>query len=308
MGNTFCLPDEWLEDECCSLAVRCASMFSELRRAQTRRSFDFQWGELPQGDAMLSDGWFRENVDRVLVEELLCLEREWFRGKRVLDAGCGLGRWTLGLLRLGCNVTAVDQSARGLEALQGNMRLLVPEALAEGRLATRQVDLLELPPDLAAQRFDLVYSFGVLHHTGDTQRALANVAALAAEDGLLFLYLYGSRSLDALRWSALAGLRTLLAPLPFRAKVRALRVLLPGRDPHQAFDTFSPLINDTLRHETVEGWLHALGFPEVVRTLDSTELYLRAQRRADPRLPARLLPQRPYWFERYRRRPLPDRR
>jgi SAM-dependent methyltransferase len=283
-------------------------MFAELRRAQTRRSFDFQWGELSQGDAMLSDPWFRDNVDRLLAEDLLCVEREWFRGKRVLDAGCGLGRWTLGLLRLGCHVTAVDQSARGLEAVQANMRALVPEALDQGRLETRQVDLLELPADLAAQRFDLVYSFGVLHHTGDTRRALANVAPLVAEDGLLFLYLYGSRSVDALKWGVLAGLRTLLAPLPFRAKARALHWLLPGRDTHQAFDTFSPLINDTLRHETVEGWLHDLGFAEVVRTIDYTDLYLRAGRRVDPSLPTRPSPQRPYWFERYRRRPLPERR
>ena len=163
-------------------------MLDEIKRRQTLASFDHQWGEFYEGDAMLSDAWFRDNVDRVLVEELLCLERQWFLGKRVLDAGCGLGRWTLGLLRLGCRVTAVDQSARGLEALQSNMRRLAPDALAEGRLETRQVDLLELPPDLAARRFDLVYSFGVLHHTGDTQRALANVASLAAEDGLLFLY------------------------------------------------------------------------------------------------------------------------
>lgn len=255
---------------------------------------------------MLSDPWFRENVDRILVEELLCVEREWFRGKTVLDAGCGIGRWTLGFLRLGCRVLSVDQSAHALRAVESGLRELAPEATASGRLATRQVDLLDLPSDLRAQRFDLVFSFGVLHHTGDTRRALSNLAPLVADDGLLFLYLYGSRSLDLTKRVALAALRYGLAPLPFAWKARALRILRRGRDPHQSFDTFSPLINDTYPHETVEGWLRELGFPDVTRTIDYTELYLRARRRADAGHPLRALPARPYWFERYRRRPLPS--
>jgi len=280
-------------------------MLDHLRRQQTRQSFDFQWAQLREGDAMLSDAWFEQRVQQVLVDELLCVEPDWFRGKRVLDAGCGIGRWTLGLLRLGCHVTAVDQSSQGLLALRGYMQQLAPQALAQGRLETRQVDLLAPPAELLAQRFDLVFSFGVLHHTGDTRRALDNLAGLVGEQGLLFLYLYGTPSLDLAKRGVLLGLRTLLAPLSFRAKARALRLLLPTRDTHQAFDTFSPLINDTYDHETVEGWLRALGFGEVVRTIDYTELYLRARRRADWPLPVRPLPQRPYWFERYRRRPLP---
>lgn len=280
-------------------------MLESLRRRQTLASFDYQWGELPEGDAMLSDPWFRENVDRILVEELLCVDRGWFRGRSVLDAGCGLGRWTLGFLRLGAVVTAVDFSSHALERVEKNMRLLAPEAVAEGRLSTERVDLLDLPPALAARRFDLVYSFGVLHHTGDTARALANLAPLVKADGLLFLYLYGSRSQTAATRLVLAALRAGLAPLPFRAKRTLLRAILPARDPHQAFDTFSPLVNDTYTHEEVEGWLRGLGFADVARTIDYTELYLRARR--DPGAPHPLRPpaRRPYWFERYRRRPLP---
>ncbi|HET9315018.1 MAG TPA: class I SAM-dependent methyltransferase, partial [Vicinamibacteria bacterium] len=141
-------------------------MLDRLRRRQTLASFDHQWGCLREGDAMLSDPWFRENVDRVIVEELLCVERDWFHGKTVLDAGCGIGRWTLGLLRLGCRVLAVDASTHALEAVHAGLRELAPDAVAEGRLETRQVDLLDLPPDIRERRFDLVFSFGVLHHTG----------------------------------------------------------------------------------------------------------------------------------------------
>src|SRR5262245_43747794 len=60
------------------------TMLERFRRRQTLASFDHQWGCLREGDAMLSDPWFRENVENILVEELLCVEREWFRGRTVL--------------------------------------------------------------------------------------------------------------------------------------------------------------------------------------------------------------------------------
>lgn len=279
-------------------------MLEALRRRQTLASFDFQWGELAEGDAMLSDPWFRENVDRILSDEMLCVAPGWFRGRTVLDAGCGMGRWTLGFLRLGCRVLAVDASARALTRVRTEMGKWAPSALAEGRLETRQVDLLHLPGDLRARRFDVVYSFGVLHHTGDTRRALEGLVPLLDPAGLLFLYLYGRRSLTPMMRAALMVLRTATFPLPFRLKSRVLAALLPARDPHQLFDTYSPAINDTYDHETVEAWLAELGLPDVVRTIRYSELYLRARREGAPALPALPLPERPYWFERYRRRPL----
>ena len=277
-------------------------MLDSLRRRQTLASFDFQWGELPAGEAMLSDPWFVENVDRILAGELLGIDRGWFAGREVLDAGCGGGRWTLGLLRLGCQVTAVDFSSHALESTRAQMARLAPDAMAEGRLATEKVDLLAMRAPLAGRRFDLVFSFGVLHHTGDTRRALGNVAGLTREDGVLFTYLYGARSLAPAHRFALALARAGLAPLGFRAKRMLLARMLPGRDTHQAFDLLSPLVNDRRTHEEVEGWLEELGFTDVARTIDHRELFLRAARPACSARPFLPPPAAPYWFERYRRR------
>jgi len=276
-------------------------VFSDLRRRQTLASFDYQWRALGQGQAMLSDDWMREHAEAVLADELLGIDRGWFAGRSALDAGCGGGRWTLGLLRLGCRVTAVDASAGAVAATAEEMRRLVPEVVAAGRLETRPADLLALPPDLAQRRFDLVFSFGVLHHTGDTRRALASVARLVAPDGVLFVYLYGARSVPASKRLALAVARSALAPLPFRMKERLLALAFPRRDTHQAFDLFSPLVNDRYRHETVEGWLRDLGFEDVTRTMEHTEVFLRASRPECSARPFRPPVSRPYWFERYRR-------
>jgi SAM-dependent methyltransferase len=268
------------------------------RRRQTLRSFDYQWGALPEGEAMLSDPAFADGVERILADELLGIRRDWFPGRTVLDAGCGGGRWTVGLLRLGCRVLAVDASKNALLATRAAVERLAPEVL--DRLETRAVDLLRVPPGLADAPFDLVFSFGVLHHTGDTRAALAQVAPLVRPDGVLFLYLYGTSSTPALKRLVLEAARLALLPLPFPAKRAVLRRLLPGRDTHQAFDLLSPLVNDRLDLGTVDGWLRDEGYTDVARTLDHTELFLRASRQACSAGPFLPPPARPYWFERPR--------
>jgi SAM-dependent methyltransferase len=277
-------------------------VWDELRRRQTLASFDYQWGEIPAGDAMLSDAWFVANADRILARELIGVSPDWFAGREVLDAGCGGGRWTLALLRLGARVTAVDFSARALESTREQMQRLVPEAVDAGRLELRKVDLLALDDDLRAPRFDLVFSFGVLHHTGDTRRALANVAALTRRDGFLFVYLYGASALKRWQRGTLALARTGLAGLGFGAKRALLARLLPGRDTHQAFDLLSPLVND--RHTTAEvgRWLGELGFTDVATTIEHADLFLRAARDECSAKPFLAPAAPPFWFERYRRR------
>jgi SAM-dependent methyltransferase len=274
-------------------------MMRGLLRTQTLASFDYQWKELPEGEALVSDDWFVQNVPRIISEELLCLRSDWFHGKRVLDAGCGLGRWTVGLLRLGCEVLATDFSEHALERTSENVNSLCTREEA-ARLTLEAADLLELPAEFARERFDVVFSFGVLHHTGDTHRALANVAELAGPDGALFIYLYGKRSLSSRDRASLAVQRFVLAPLPFTLKRRAIGFLRPGVDLHQVFDLLSPTINTRHTFEEVQQWLRAVGFQDIVRTIDHSELFVRALRTPEHFAPFLIpLPGRPYWFERY---------
>ncbi len=61
-------------------------MRRSLRQRQTLASFDYQRGQIPDGDAMLSDAWFLANVDRIVADELLAVERGWFAGRTVPHA------------------------------------------------------------------------------------------------------------------------------------------------------------------------------------------------------------------------------
>lgn len=250
-------------------------MISVDNRQQTLSSFDWQWAHLPSGDFMPGDAWFDANAADLLARELCAIDRGWFAGKRALDAGCGQGRWSRALLEMGADVTAIDYSEAGLARTR---------ELCGGypRLRTRQVDLLSIPKDLATQRFDLVYSFGVLHHTGDTWRALDNVARLVADDGALVLYLYGSTSWEPAERAQIERVREELAALSFDAKIAELRRRYPGQDPHQLFDLLSPVINDRVSFDDVSARLQELGFDSIARTIANSEVYVRATRSGFP--------------------------
>src|SRR5262249_52062164 len=123
---------------------------------------------------------------------------------------------------------------------------------------------------------------------------------LGGRAGVLSLSLYGRASLPALPRAKLAVQRIALAPLPFKLKQRAVALVRPGSDVHQSFDLLSPTINGRHTYPEVEEWLREDGFPDVVRTAEHTEIFIRGARDSAALEPVLLpLPQRPYWFERY---------
>ena len=265
-------------------------MLSEIRARLARRSFDYQWGSLPTGDWLSDDPRFGAQVERIISEEELAIEPEWFRGRRVLDAGCGNGRWTDGFVRLGCDVTVIDASVNALAHIR--------ERFGEN-VRTLHGDVLEADKLLAGERFDLVWSWGVLHHTADTGRGIRALERLVADDGLLYVYLYGRENMPT-RVSNLKlnSARIALNILPLRAR-RALLLRLYGeRGAHEAFDLLSTPLNRRTTVAEATQMLNAAGLPRVVNTIDHTEVFLRADHgssSADPYL--RPLARPPYWFQ-----------
>ena len=115
-------------------------------------------------------------------------------GKSFLDIGCGSGLHALAALRLGASeVLAIDidgdSVATALQLLQTN----APKQCWSARQAS-VFDLEKHPPGA----FDVVYSWGVLHHTGAMYRALRAAAALVAPGGRFIFALY--------RWTPLCWL------------------------------------------------------------------------------------------------------
>lgn len=113
-----------------------------------------------------------------------------WEGKRVLEIGCGIGTDTASFARAGADLTAVDLSPVSVDLTR---RRLEGSGLAN-RVQLYVADAERLSETVPVQPFDLVYSFGVLHHTPHPDRALTEARRFLAPGGTLKLMLYHRRS------------------------------------------------------------------------------------------------------------------
>lgn len=107
---------------------------------------------------------------------------------QALDAGCGSGVCALALAEKAEQVVAVDLSYQSLAAAQKTGRQCNYD-----NIQWLHGDLLSLP--LADASFDLVFSWGVIHHTVDPRRALAELVRVLRPGGTLILAVYLQTSL-----------------------------------------------------------------------------------------------------------------
>jgi 2-polyprenyl-6-hydroxyphenyl methylase/3-demethylubiquinone-9 3-methyltransferase len=123
------------------------------------------------------------------------LPRAEVEGRRVLDIGCGSGLHALAALRLGAaSVLGIDLDPASAATAA---KLLAREA-PDGPWRIEAVSVFDSAP---LGQFDIVYSWGVLHHTGAMAKAIAHAADRVAPGGLLCVALYRKTPLCALwRW------------------------------------------------------------------------------------------------------------
>ena len=118
-------------------------------------------------------------------------EFERWSGERVLEVGCGIGTDSINFARAGAELTAVDLSGESLRIAQERAEVM---GVAD-RIRFVQADAEKLTSALAGEEpYDLVYSFGVVHHTPHPERALAEIRRLVAPGGTLKLMVYHRRS------------------------------------------------------------------------------------------------------------------
>ena len=116
------------------------------------------------------------------------------RGKRVLDVGCGYGGFLVAAARAGAReVVGIDMNPRVLELAP----LLLSDYEVEARL--QQANLIEsgLPGELG--RFDVIICNDVLEHVPDVGAAIANLAAMLATEGRIFLEIPNGNALKYVR-------------------------------------------------------------------------------------------------------------
>ncbi len=169
------------------------------------------------------------------------LEVEVLRGRSFLDIGSGSGIFSLAARRLGARVVSFDYDPRAVACTQELKRRYYEN---DEQWCVQTGSALDERFLEGLGRFDVVYSWGVLHHTGNMWAALANVDRNVAPGGKLFVSLANNQGGPSRRWTTvkriynrvpahLKGAFAVLVYMPLELR-RFLASLLRGR-PHAYF-------------------------------------------------------------------------
>lgn len=128
------------------------------------------------------------------------VEDKWLIGKKVLDVGCGTGRWTKYVAKYAESVDAIDPS----KAIETAAVLLKEHKNV--RLSKAAVDNIPF----ADNSFDFVFSLGVLHHIPDTQKAMQQCINKLNTGGYFLTYLYYNFDNRGFLFRAIFSLSTII--------------------------------------------------------------------------------------------------
>ncbi len=168
---------------------------------EKQQQWAWQWNKLYDDNKWLFSEWIAPNT------------LEDFRGKSVLDCGCGGGQHLQFVAPYCAEAVGVDLNA--LASAARNTADLKNVQLIENDIATM---------DLKRQ-FDIVYSIGVLHHTDDPTASFRNIAKHAKSGGRVIVWVYSNEGNALNRWLVEPAKSLLVHHLPRSVVLFLSRIL-----------------------------------------------------------------------------------
>jgi 2-polyprenyl-6-hydroxyphenyl methylase/3-demethylubiquinone-9 3-methyltransferase len=216
---------------------------------------------------------FSKHIDESAIQEaergiLALIPRDEIEGASWLDIGSGSGIHSLAAHRLGASdITALDIDADSVETTR---RVLAANGV---KARTERMSVFELG---SLDEFDVVYSWGVLHHTGDMWRAVRCAAEKVKPGGIFAIALYQQTPLCG-AWTREKEFYT-AAPEWVRKAIRGIYIgaffansLVRGQNPWKIVRTYKGARGMSFYHD-VHDWLG--GFPYESSTPEETRRFV----------------------------------
>lgn len=235
-------------------------------KKEISKSFGFEWTEFGRF------GWDDDKYNSSQTKLAFCtktyLQPEELNGKLTLDAGCGNGRYTYWAAQYGAEVIgielfdAVDVAFRNTRNL-ANVHIV-------------QADVFLLP--FAKSLFEVIYSIGVLQHTGDSPGAFASLADKTKKGGTVSIAVYGkgnmvyenvvrsmrNRTTHMATSELVEFVKHMYTLARFLKRVKLYRVvkrfMYIEDHPHLLYNRFSAPIATHHTYDEVTSWYQSKGF------------------------------------------------
>lgn len=162
-----------------------------------RRRFDFgsNWAHFIE---VLNDKQIEQAVNSL--SEMLRVKN--LKGKSFLDIGSGSGLFSLAARRMGARVHSLDYDPTSVACTRELKRQYFPE---DSQWIIEEGSVLDEDYLNSLEQYDIIYSWGVLHHTGAMWKALRNIVNIVRK-GSVFISIYNDQGLLSRYWATVKRL------------------------------------------------------------------------------------------------------
>jgi 2-polyprenyl-3-methyl-5-hydroxy-6-metoxy-1,4-benzoquinol methylase len=209
--------------------------------------FDYQWKNLPSKAIEYTDDKVREFLKVTGLKKSLLGKCAAIKDKKCFDIGCGNGRYTFAMLRLGAaQVDSIDVSSEAIakcKSINPNAKIL---------------SIFDLDPNPA---YDFVLSWGVLNHISKPREGFAKLASQVSRKGMLHIMVYHRET----QYPYVEG-RQLWRSYTQEQKIQYCRDMIAKNgwgDMHGWFDALNPEYNWSWHEDEVRNWFEEEGFNDI---------------------------------------------